>query len=238
MKTEVVPDAGDIVWLEFTPQAGREQAGHRPAVVLSPMRYNAKVGLMVCVPLTTRIKGYPFEVAIAGERESVALVDQVKSLDWRVRKAVAKGRVSPAELTAIRQMLWALIGDSKGSPSPRRREQARMPSEWYILEQEAGAVPSLPGIYEWRVDGVVRYVGKAEQPLDRVRQYARNLHNLLSDRPYRARNPDGFREIHDILAEAVRNGSAISFVVLENCPSADLNRRERELSNARLGRKF
>lgn len=110
VKAEVAPDAGDIVWLEFNPHTGREQAGRRPAVVLSPRSYNAKVGLMICVPVTTRIKGYPFEVALAGERESVALADQVKSLDWRMRKAMAKGRVSAAELTAIRGKLRALIG--------------------------------------------------------------------------------------------------------------------------------
>lgn len=110
MKGNAAPDAGDIVWLEFNPQTGREQAGHRPAVVLSPRSYNAKVGLMICVPVTARIKDYPFEVALAGERESVALADQVKSLDWRMRKAEPKGRVSAAELAAIKGKLRALIG--------------------------------------------------------------------------------------------------------------------------------
>lgn len=104
------PNAGDIVWLQFNPQAGREQAGHRPAVVLSPRSYNAAVGLMICVPTTTRIKGYPFEVAIKGEPASVALVDHVKSLDWRERKAAVKGKVSADELAAIRGKLHALIG--------------------------------------------------------------------------------------------------------------------------------
>ncbi|MDO8280669.1 MAG: type II toxin-antitoxin system PemK/MazF family toxin, partial [Burkholderiaceae bacterium] len=59
-----VPDSGDIVWLEFDPQAGHEQAGHRPALVISPASYNRKAGLMVCCPLSTRIKGHPFEVAL------------------------------------------------------------------------------------------------------------------------------------------------------------------------------
>ena len=72
-----VPDAGDIVWLEFDPQAGREQAGHRPALVLSPAAYNGKTSLMVCCPMTTRIKGYPFEVRIGGPTPSVALADSV-----------------------------------------------------------------------------------------------------------------------------------------------------------------
>jgi len=105
-----VPDAGDIVWLQFTPQAGHEQAGHRPAVVLSPANYNGKTGLMLCCPMTTQIKGYPFEVAIAGKPASVALADQVKSLDWRARRAIRKGRIKPAELTAIRNKAKALIG--------------------------------------------------------------------------------------------------------------------------------
>jgi mRNA interferase MazF len=105
-----VPDAGEIVWLHFDPQAGHEQAGHRPAVVLSPAGYNGRSGLMLCVPLTTRVKGYPFEVAIAGKRGGVALADQVKSLDWRARRAVRKGKTGPAELEEIRAKLRALVG--------------------------------------------------------------------------------------------------------------------------------
>jgi len=105
-----VPEAGDIVWLEFDPQAGHEQAGHCPAVVLSPAAYNGKTSLMVCCPLTTRIKGYPFEVAIAGKPDSVVLADQVKSLDWRARRATRKGRVLAAELEEVRGKLRALVG--------------------------------------------------------------------------------------------------------------------------------
>ena len=105
-----VPEAGDIVWLEFDPQAGHEQAGHRPAVVLSPAAYNGKTSLMVCCPLTTRIKGYPFEVAIAGKPDSVVLADQVKSLDWRARRATRKGRGSAAGLEEARGKLGALVG--------------------------------------------------------------------------------------------------------------------------------
>jgi mRNA interferase MazF len=91
-----VPDRGDIVWLQFNPQAGHEQAGHRPALVLSPASYNRRSGLMLCCPMTSRRKGYPFEVVIAvdTDRESVVLADQVKSLDWKVRKAVKKGAAS------------------------------------------------------------------------------------------------------------------------------------------------
>ena len=105
-----VPDAGDIVWLEFDPQAGREQAGHRPALVLSPAAYNGKTSLMVCCPMTTRIKGYPFEVRIGGPTPSVALADQLKSLDWRVRRAVRKGRATAAELAEVRLKARAVIG--------------------------------------------------------------------------------------------------------------------------------
>lgn len=110
MARSYVPDAGDIVWLSFSPQAGHEQSGHRPAVVLSPAAYNAKTSLMLCCPMTTRVKGYPFEVTIAGLTPSVVLADQVKSLDWRQRRAKKKGSASPAELAEIRAKLRALIG--------------------------------------------------------------------------------------------------------------------------------
>jgi mRNA interferase MazF len=105
-----VPDAGDIVWIAFNPQAGREQAGHRPAVVLSPAAYNAKTSLMVCCPMTTHINGYPFEVIVTGPTLSAVLADQVKSLDWRKRRAKRKGSVSSAELAEVRAKLRALIG--------------------------------------------------------------------------------------------------------------------------------
>ncbi|CAN7437780.1 endoribonuclease MazF [Phyllobacterium sp. LjRoot231] len=105
-----VPEAGDIVWLHFDPQTGHEQAGHRPAVVLSPASYNDKTSLMLCCPMTTQIKGYPFEVLIAGSRPSAVLADQVKSLDWRGRKAQSKGKVTSTELAQIRTKAVALIG--------------------------------------------------------------------------------------------------------------------------------
>ena len=105
-----VPEAGDIVWLNFTPQSGHEQAGRRPALVLSPAAYNAKTSLMICCPLTTQIKNYPFEVLIAGTPQNVVLADQVKSLDWRARNAIRKGAVSPEELADVRAKILALIG--------------------------------------------------------------------------------------------------------------------------------
>ena len=110
MVRRYIPEAGDIVWLQFDPQAGHEQAGHRPAVVVSPASYNGKTGLMLCCPMTTQIKGYPFEVLIAGDHSSVVLSDQIKSLDWVARKASHKGKVSPDELDQVRKKASALIG--------------------------------------------------------------------------------------------------------------------------------
>ena len=110
MVQSYVPNAGDIVWLSFDPQAGHEQAGHRPAVVLSPSAYNAKTSLMICCPMTSQIKNYPFEVCIAGASPSAVLADQVKSLDWRKRGARRKGTISAAELAEVRAKIRALIG--------------------------------------------------------------------------------------------------------------------------------
>ena len=110
MVRRYVPEAGDIVWLHFDPQAGHEQAGHRPALVLSPATYNGKTGLMLCCPMTTQIKGYPFEVLIASDSPGAALADQVKSLDWVIRKASRKGKVSSIELAEVKAKILALIG--------------------------------------------------------------------------------------------------------------------------------
>jgi mRNA interferase MazF len=110
MAQSYVPDAGDIVWISFDPQTGHEQAGHRPAVVLSPAAYNAKTSLMVCCPMTTQIKNYPFEVVIAGSSPSAVLADQVKSLSWRKRRARRKGIISAPELSEVRAKIRALIG--------------------------------------------------------------------------------------------------------------------------------
>ena len=88
-KRSYVPDRGDAVWLTFDPQAGHEQAGRRPALVLSPRPYNAKAGLAILCPITTQVKGYPFEVAIPGGLpvSGTILADQVRSLDWKARRA-------------------------------------------------------------------------------------------------------------------------------------------------------
>jgi mRNA interferase MazF len=94
-----VPARGDLIWLQFNPQAGHEQAGHRPAVVISPSSYNRRVGLVLCCPVTSQVKGYPFEVLLPPGLgvEGVILSDQIKSLDWRVRKARRIGDL-PAEV--------------------------------------------------------------------------------------------------------------------------------------------
>jgi len=111
MARRFVPEAGDIVWLEFSPQAGHEQAGHRPALVLSPSAYNNKTGTMLCCPMTTQIKGYPFEVLIHAKGVSGAVLsDQVKSLDWKARKAMPKGKVSADELDEVRAKIASLLG--------------------------------------------------------------------------------------------------------------------------------
>lgn len=95
------PTEATLVWLQFSPQAGHEQAGHRPALVLSPASYNRLSGLMLCCPMTSQKKGYPFEVVISDvpDRMSVVLADRVKSLDWKTRKAVRKG-TAPSEVIA------------------------------------------------------------------------------------------------------------------------------------------
>ena len=105
-----VPDVGDVVWLQFDLQAGHEQAGHCPALVMSPALYNGKSGLMVCCPISTKIKGYPFEVLFHLDgQDSVVLADQVKSLDWKIRRAAKKGSVSEAVVLAVRARIKALL---------------------------------------------------------------------------------------------------------------------------------
>lgn len=104
-----VPDSGEIVWLDFDPQAGHEQAGHRPALVLSPARYNGPRGMAICCPMTSRLKGYPFEVVVSQDPPSAVLADQVKSLDWRARGAVRKDRVSAQTLADVRARLKTLL---------------------------------------------------------------------------------------------------------------------------------
>jgi mRNA interferase MazF len=98
-----VPARGDIVWLQFDPQAGHEQAGRRPALVVSPRSYNERVGLALFCPLTSSVKGYPFEVAVAtvGRAEGAILADQIKSFDWRARQARKFDLVSDKTLVEV-----------------------------------------------------------------------------------------------------------------------------------------
>lgn len=107
------PDRGDVVWITLNPQAGHEQAGRRPAVVLSPEAYNARVGLALLCPITSKEKGYPFEVRIpAGLPVSgVILADQLKSLDWRARQAELAARLPPQTTQEIVHKLLVLLED-------------------------------------------------------------------------------------------------------------------------------
>ena len=106
-----IPERGDVVWINLDPQAGHEQAGVRPVLVLSPASYNGRVGLMVCCPITTQSKGYPFEVLIKNNLKvsGIVLADQVKSLDWKARGAKKKGRISEDELSETLNKLKAVI---------------------------------------------------------------------------------------------------------------------------------
>jgi len=109
-----VPARGDAVWLTFTPQAGHEQAGRRPALVLSPASYNGKVGLAILCPITSQVKGYPFEVATpTGSRlGGVILADQVKSLDWRVRQAEFICKLPRETTSEVLEKLAVLLFDA------------------------------------------------------------------------------------------------------------------------------
>jgi mRNA interferase MazF len=106
-----VPRRGDAVWLNFDPQSGHEQAGHRPALVLSPEEYNRKTSLAVLCPITSHVKGYPFEVALpAGlSIKGVILADQVKSLDWRARKATLIKKLPAPVINRASELLATLI---------------------------------------------------------------------------------------------------------------------------------
>jgi mRNA interferase MazF len=113
MPRRYVPDRGDIVWLQFDPQTGHEQSGRRPAIVVSPRSYNQKVGLALFCPITSRIKGYPFEVTIPSGKDisGVILSDQIKSLDWRARRAKRISRVPKDIMREVIAKIYALIVD-------------------------------------------------------------------------------------------------------------------------------
>lgn len=111
MARRYVPSRGDAVWITLNPQAGHEQAGRRPALVVSPASYNGKVGLAVFCPITSQVKGYPFEVTIPSGLKvgGVVLSDQVKSLDWRMRRAEFICKLSRDIVSEVIDKLGALL---------------------------------------------------------------------------------------------------------------------------------
>lgn len=111
MPDRPVPERGDVVWLDFHPQAGHQQSGRRPGLVLSPGAYNGRVGLALMCPITTREKGYPFEVSIPEELpvRGVVLVDHLRSLDWRARNASKICTVPDHVLERVKRLLETLL---------------------------------------------------------------------------------------------------------------------------------
>lgn len=113
MNPPQTPRRGDLVWLDFTPQAGHEQAGRRPALILSPESYNRKTGLALACPITNQTKGYPFEVPlpVGLTITGVVLSDHVRSIDWRARRAERAGKAGDGTLAEVAGKLTALIGE-------------------------------------------------------------------------------------------------------------------------------
>jgi len=111
MASSYCPARGDIVWLNFSPQSGHEQAGHRPALVLSPESYNKKTGLALMCPITSHVKGYPFEVQLptGSHISGVVLADQVRNLDWKERKAQFKSKATAPTMREVLNKLGVLI---------------------------------------------------------------------------------------------------------------------------------
>ncbi len=115
MISNYVPAAGDLIWIHFDPQAGREQGGRRPALVLSLESYNRKSELVVCCPITSRQKGYPFEVALppasaeSGGVTGIVLADQVRSVDWRVRRAERAGTATAELVEEVKLVIAVLL---------------------------------------------------------------------------------------------------------------------------------
>ena len=104
------PNTGDIVWVDFDPTKGHEQRGHRPALVLTPTAYNKKAGLAIVCPITSHVKGYPFEVSIKYQgKPGAVLADQAKSLDWKARKVTYAGSAFPSVAQKVKQVLITLL---------------------------------------------------------------------------------------------------------------------------------
>lgn len=109
-RSSYIPERGDVVWVNFSPQHGHEQAQGRPAIVLSPKSYNAKASLALMCPITSHSKGYPFEVAVdTGKVQGAILTDQVRSLDWQARQARFIGRLKPGVLTEVVERVIQLV---------------------------------------------------------------------------------------------------------------------------------
>ncbi|NBX74091.1 MAG: endoribonuclease MazF [Alphaproteobacteria bacterium] len=105
-----IPDRGDIIWLDFTPQRGREQAGRRPALVLSPRNFNKVTQLAICCPVTSKVKGYSFEVVVQSKKISGAVLsDQVRSIDWAARQAQFIDKLAPHLLAQVQGKLKAIL---------------------------------------------------------------------------------------------------------------------------------
>jgi mRNA interferase MazF len=105
-----VPKRGDIIWLNFNPQAGHEQAGNRPAIVLTPEEYNRKTDLLIACPITSKTKGYPFEVRLVGKKiNGAVLSDQVKNLDWKVGNAQLIEQAPAETIIEVQEKLTLLI---------------------------------------------------------------------------------------------------------------------------------
>jgi mRNA interferase MazF len=111
MARKYIPARGDVVWLQFTPQAGHEQAGHRPAVALSPRSYNQKTSLALFCPVTSQVKGYPFEVELPDDFPitGVVLCDQIKSLDWSARQARLAAKLPAATVDDVLAKVLTLL---------------------------------------------------------------------------------------------------------------------------------
>ena len=111
MVARYVPRAGDIVWIDFDPQAGRERAKRRPALVVTERTYNRASGLVIVCPLTSRRKPYPFALpTVVDKVEGAVLVDHLKSMDWAARKAAFHSKADPALLAKVRAYLGVLLG--------------------------------------------------------------------------------------------------------------------------------
>jgi len=109
-----IPERGDLIWVNFTPQAGYEQRGKRPAIVISPKEYNKKTSLALCCPITSNIKGYPFEVVVSSSKiKGAILADHLKNLDWKARRAQFIEKSEPHILIECLEKISTLIGTSE-----------------------------------------------------------------------------------------------------------------------------